>query len=286
MLICLTWDCISMKLVRKIHHLLHPKVGEIWCLHRVVNNRSIFLSNRDLEVTTPYFESLIVEKLSQGFRFVDIDTFIATSESHWKGHKLINVSFDDGYQDVFDNAYPILRKYGIPFTVYVTTDMPDGEADLWWLQMEQLANKDTLFFEQLMSQIYASNVDFGLAMHQLTGTSKDSRLCRKYSLSWQGLLELSKDRLCTIGSHCVSHSAMPLLKPDKWLNQLQGSKSRLESMLGIQVNHFSYPHSLFNLDINELVLNVGYQSAVIGYGDYTRHHMGSKLFYRKNIVEL
>ena len=112
------------KLVR---YLFHPIIGNIWCLHRVVPVRSAFKGNRDLEITTDFLEDMINEKRRQGYRFVDLDTFVASaSGTPWK-RKLIHVTFDDGFEDVYLYAYPILKKYQIPFTFYVSTDFPDGK---------------------------------------------------------------------------------------------------------------------------------------------------------------
>ncbi len=269
---------------QKINHLFHPVVGEVWCLHRVVQERSRFTDNRDLEITPDYLEQLITTKLSQGYWFVDIDTFIEASH-HRKPGKLINISFDDGFADIFTNAYPVLKQQNIPFTVYVCTDMPDGRADLWWLQLEHLANGDTEWFSQTMKEIYLSNRDFAAAMHSTTSSTPDTSLCRQLSLSWEQLRTMLSEGLCTIGSHGVSHSALPLLQEPQILHELQNSKKRIQEMLGVEVRHFSYPHSLYNETTNRLVWQAGYSTAVIGYGGKTRYKHGKRFFYRNYIIQ-
>jgi peptidoglycan/xylan/chitin deacetylase (PgdA/CDA1 family) len=42
------------------------------------------------------------------------------------------VTFDDGYRDVAENAEPVLRRLGIPATVFVTSGVPSGEARYFW----------------------------------------------------------------------------------------------------------------------------------------------------------
>lgn len=121
---------MALNLRRKIHNLLHPFVGEIWCLHRVVLERSPYPSNRELEITPDYLEKLITERTTHGYSFVDTDTFVDHATHCCTGRKLINITFDDGFSDIYTNAYPILKRYNIPFTIYVSTDMPDGKADL------------------------------------------------------------------------------------------------------------------------------------------------------------
>ena len=44
--------------------------------------------------------------------------------------KFVCFTLDDGYLDNYLNAYPVFKKYGAPFTVYVNTGMPDGNTIL------------------------------------------------------------------------------------------------------------------------------------------------------------
>ena len=50
--------------------------------------------------------------------------------------RFVAVTFDDGYRDNLEFAYPILKKYEVPFTVYVATSFADRIGELWWLALE------------------------------------------------------------------------------------------------------------------------------------------------------
>jgi Xaa-Pro aminopeptidase len=45
-------------------------------------------------------------------------------------------TLDDAYRDNLKYAYPVFKRYGIPFTIYAPTDYLDGAGDLWWLSLE------------------------------------------------------------------------------------------------------------------------------------------------------
>lgn len=274
-----------MNIHRKLYNAFHPVVGEIWCLHRILPERSAFKSNRDLVITPDYLEQLVIEKQREGIRFVDLDTFVAAASGKQRGKHLAHVTFDDGFADVFTYAYPILKQSRIPFTLYVTTDMPDGKADLWWLQLEQLAQGDEEWFEKTTKQIYERQEPFATVMHGLTNSTVDVELCRKSSLSWDQIRTMVSEGLCTVGSHGVSHSALSLLHEEQALSELVESKHRLEEVLGTKVLHFSYPHSFYTEATNQLVWRAGYQTTVIGYGGKTRRKKGNRLFYRDYIVQ-
>lgn len=274
-----------MSVKYKIHNLFHPKVGEIWCLHRVIPERSTFKSNRDLEITPDYLEQLIREEREHGFRFVDMDTFVEAANGKRREKKLIHITFDDGFADVFTNAYPVLKRYQIPFTLYVTTYMPDGKADLWWLQLERLADGDAEWFEKTLRQIYDRHDPVASAMHEITSSAVDAALCQQLSLTWEQIRVMVSEGLCTVGSHGVSHSTFTMLSIEEAQRELKMSKQRLEEILGIEVRHFSYPHSFFNDATNRLVWEACYSTAVIGYGGTTRRKKGNDFFYRKFIVQ-
>lgn len=274
-----------MNLRRKLYNFKHPIVGEIWCLHRVLPERSAFKSNRELEITPGYLEQLVQEKQRQGFHFVDMDAFVAGANGEKREKNLIHITFDDGFEDVFTNAYPILKQYQVPFTMYVTTDMPDGKSDLWWLQLEQLASDDAEWFEKTISQIYDRHHNIAASMHEITSSSADPALCQQLSLTWGQIRAMVSEGLCAVGSHGVSHSALSLLSVDDAKRELVASKQRLEEMLGAEVRHFSYPHSFFSDDTNRLVWEAGYDTAVIGYGGATRRKKGNNFFYRNYIIQ-
>lgn len=275
----------KMFLKRKLYNLLYPKIGEIWCLHRVLPVRSAFKSNRDLEISPDYLERIVQAKENRGFRFVNMDTFVAAANGKCRGRKLIHVTFDDGFSDVFTYAYPILKRYKIPFTLYVTTDMPDGKADLWWLQLEQMANGDGECFEKTLEEIYNRQEPVAAAMHAITSSTPDLELCRKFSMTWDQIREMMTEGLCTVGSHGVSHTAFTLVSEEQARDELSGSKRRLEEMLGVEVLHFSYPHSFYTDVTNQWVREAGYKTAVIGYGGVTRRKRGNSFFYRNFIVQ-
>ncbi|GAB1261800.1 polysaccharide deacetylase family protein [Aurantivibrio plasticivorans] len=56
--------------------------------------------------------------------------------------KTVAITFDDGYSSVYDNAYPLLKQYGFPFTVFVNTAPIERGSSLFvsWAQLNEMAN--------------------------------------------------------------------------------------------------------------------------------------------------
>ena len=127
-----------MNISRKIHNLLHPKIGEIWMLHRVVEHRSEKPEQRVLEVTPEWLEQKILEYQRKGYSFISIDDIPKLSTFHFPLSTFICITLDDGYRDNYTLAFPLFKRMGIPFVVYVTTGFIDSQCEMWWYPGEQL----------------------------------------------------------------------------------------------------------------------------------------------------
>ena len=116
---------IINRIGRKIYKLTHPVEGEIWMLHRVAEVRNEAKEQCELEVTPQWLEAEINTYKQKGYRFVSLDTL--PCRGPW-----VVVTFDDGYRDNYTLAYPLLKRLGVPFTIYVTTALIDNQMEAWW----------------------------------------------------------------------------------------------------------------------------------------------------------
>lgn len=260
-----------------------PVQGEIWCLHRVVPERSVFPSNRELEITPDYLVGLIENYKSKRWKFVDIDTIL--NKSTFFGSKRVNISFDDGFKDVYSYAFPILKRYGIPFTIYLSSGFPEGTADIWWMQLEQLVAGDVEKFEAIMKSAYDSDRPMADVMHELTGSGIDLSLTKDLALSWEQLKEMAESGLCTIGSHALSHPGLTRLPENKVVSEIMDSKTVIEQRLSVSVKHFSYPHSMYDDSVISVIKDCGIASAAVGYGGRIRRGDNCYILNRKHIVQ-
>ena len=277
-----------MSIRSKIRHVFHPVQGEIWCLHRVVPDRSRFPSNRELEITPDFLERAIEDYQRKGFRFVSIDGIVSQIGNHpWdlRRKKQVNISFDDGFVDVYEQAFPIFKKHRIPFTVYLVGNFPEGESDLWWIQMEQLVDGDIDTFEGLMKEIYRSDRNMREYMHEKTSSSPDLSLCRKLSLSWDQLREMVDSGLCTIGGHSMTHPGLTRIPKEAICQELSDGKRIVESHLPVTVRHFSYPHSMEDANIQEKLEQLGYETATMGFGGTIRKGDNPYRLNRRYIIQ-
>ncbi len=135
---------------------------------------------------------------------------------------LIAVTFDDGYLDNLEYALPILEKYQIPATIFITSD----------------------FAAQRKSHPRYQNES------------------KRLHLNWQEVKKLSNHPLITIGSHTITHPMLSEQSDNDALVEVSGSKSEIEASLAMGVRHFCYPSGNFTEREETYVQQCGYISAV------------------------
>lgn len=290
------------KFKRRIYKLFHPIQGELWCLHRVLNNKSLFVENKDLEITPEFLENRIKQYKAANFEFISIDEVYLKRLSKfrfWWQLKFVNVTFDDGFEDVYSNAYPILKKYRIPFTIYLSTDFVEKKVLIWWLVLERIIltndeivlSTNTIYtcpdilskrtvFKQLCDLIYAEKdnpVDVFRRLFSNYILYFEEKAAD--TLTWEQIQEMCDSGLCTIGSHTVTHPVLTKQLGNEARREIEESKRIIEKKMQQEVLHFSYPYSFWNEQVQDIVLESGYKTAVMGYG-------GSCHYKKNNLLKL
>jgi peptidoglycan/xylan/chitin deacetylase (PgdA/CDA1 family) len=283
------------KFTRRIYKLFHPIQGELWCLHRVLNKKSVFGENRNLEITPEFLENRIKQYKAANFEFISIDDVYLKRLSKfrfWRQSKFVNVTFDDGFEDVYTNAYPILKEYRIPFTIYLSTDFVEKKVLIWWLILERIIlindevilSTNTIYacpdilskravFKQLCDLIYSEPDNPADAFRRLF-SNYVSCLEEKVAntLTWEQIQEMCDSGLCTIGSHTVKHPVLTKQLGNEARREIEESKRIIEKQLQRKVLHFSYPYSFWNEQVQDIVLESGYKTAAMGYGGSCRYN--------------
>ena len=123
-----------------MHHWMRPLVGGVGAIltlrHVRPQRSSAFQPNRHLEVTPEFLERLL-RRLARAR--LDV---ISPDEMHRRfieddfKRRFVCLTFEDGYKDFLRWAYPLLRKYELPFAMYVATSFPDRLGELWWIALE------------------------------------------------------------------------------------------------------------------------------------------------------
>lgn len=85
---------------------------------------------RSLYVTPRMFRFQMWYLKAAGFKVASIGEILSFMSGGVSDKRLVAITFDDGYQDFYDNAYPVLRRYGYPSTIFLVSDLV-GKYNLW-----------------------------------------------------------------------------------------------------------------------------------------------------------
>ncbi len=275
----------------QVHLLTKPfyqGMGQILMFHRVVppTGKLRIHNHESLEVSPEYLENLIQFFKKRNYQFLSLDDVMNLKHQPKPVKKFVVFTFDDGYIDNLTVAYPILKKHSIPFTIYVATNMPDGNAIVWWYLLEDLVvenaevslkvdgmegvfktdtvkNKE-ISFNQIRSRLAkADAVTLKSLVESLFHDRKEAiaAKARELSLSWEQIKELSKDPLVTIGAHTVNHLPLDSLSYDKSKFEILESKKIIEDHILTEVKHFCYPIGSYGKKEVEIMRTSGYATA-------------------------
>lgn len=206
----------------------------IFGYHRFVNN----VRRPDTEITPQAFEAQMEELKNKGISVIPMQDFLA-----WRrGEKAIPaksaiLTFDDGWKSQHEVAWPILKKYNFPVTLFIYTE---------GIRPGHFSGGESMSWDQL-----AEMRDAGVDIQGHTATHSDLR--KAYD-------KVAKKKLSPA-------------EYEEWLErEIAGSKQTIEQKLGVKVNCFAVPYGFHNDHIREVVMKAGYEALFTVYGQVVTMH--------------
>ncbi len=233
---------------------IYSGIGCILMLHKV-------FCEKTLEEIINYF-------LNRSYEFISLDeVYYRLKHPKKQRQKFVCFTFDDGYHDILLHAYPVLKKYNIPFCIYVSPEYANQHGILWWEVLDELLKTESIIKLCIDDKIYNINNNSGASKNSIHKQVnklllekidfKDINLSLEnvfqyYNidlykhaltqlLSWEDIKKLNSDPLITIGAHTVHHIPLNKLPIDAAKSEILESKNIIESYLNIKVEHFCYP---------------------------------------------
>lgn len=268
--------------------------------HRIANTPSDPYS---ICVTPEHFaEHLAV--ISKNARPMKLQTLVQTLKTSEVPQRAVAVTLDDGYSDNLHIAKPLLERYEVPATVFITSGHLGRE--FWWDQLDRILPRPAALAEQLSLRI-------GGVVHRLHAvepvghrSEQSAAAWRQRSLMWlyellqplaegerqqvmeqiqawpgaaaselsdrklltcEEVLRLGQGNFIDIGAHSVSHPNLARLSLPEQEAEIRGSKSDLENLINRPVTGFAYPHGSLSGSTVTAVRNAGYSCACTSSND-------------------
>jgi peptidoglycan/xylan/chitin deacetylase (PgdA/CDA1 family) len=202
----------------------------------------------------------------------------------------VAITIDDGYRDVYTIAFPMLRRFHAPATLFAVTDFIDGLGWIWTDKLRFVCSQTAA--RRVSVAIGGATIEarwsgpasalaaasrINEALKREADDIKDRIIAsiaaqldvelpacpppESSAATWSELREMNAAGI-TIGSHTVTHPIVTQVSADRLADELRQSRARLEEMLGQPATQFAYPNGTFDRNARDAVERAGYGLAV------------------------
>lgn len=270
-------------LIRRVNHSF-----SIFCYHKILNNNKFSETNYSLKIFEKQMQFLAENFIPMSLE--DITEMLCVEKNI--PENVIAVTFDDGYKDNYLYAFPILRKFNIPATIFLITGFIENSYLPWWdiisyaidttmvneLKLKminkgksyQLTNIDNKikFKNNLNHLLLYYNESEKLSMirdllDMLGIENTELQQCAE-SLSWEEIIFMSNNGI-RFGAHTVNHPILSQIPLVQAKHEIIKSKELIEKKLGTTVKSFAYPNGKekdFNSNTKKILHDAGFSCAV------------------------
>lgn len=245
--------------------------------------------------------------LEKQFRYYTANFHVVSVSDYFEGKfhptkPTIAITFDDGYANNYSHAFPLLLKYNLPASIYVTT-ISDANQDILWpdyldvsvavctqtfsfREMNFAVNEKNVYVDtrtKLTLKEYFKQLDFPSKldlMKQIPGGSqfKNHQELDVYwkLLSENQIIEMSKSPLITFGSHGYYHNSLDKIQFEAAKEEILKSKRYLENLISKPVDEMAYPDGTYTPDLIEYAASVGISKQLLA-GRRTENECDARL---------
>ena len=250
-------------------------------------------------VTRRQFESHL-QVLKKEFKVVSLPDIVR--EIRDKGRledNCVAITFDDGYQSFYRLAFPLLRKYDFPATVFLPTDFVGNRRMFWWDELLQIIfyavpqHKPASFLTPLLGEklarqfcsagnnvrskreflesleFYLRNIEDAKREETIKNLKEillpdyDVKSASLTVLTWDQIAEMVRGGI-SFGSHTCSHLNLKFASLEKVEEELAKSKEIIEKKIKARVDCFAYPYDAdfeTHLRVKSVLMDLEYECA-------------------------
>lgn len=239
--------------------------------HRVLPEKLILEPNAYSQfgtlISQEYFETVLSLLTDNKFQFATISEIVNQNDNE----KLIALTFDDGYEDNFEFAFPSLQKFNATASFFPVVNPCKNNTvlplDIYYQCVDEMRLSENERAEFITGEtkrnFYWAEPD--KQMEMLNSLFKE--IPKKSRVSFMNATQLKQlsDNGFEIGSHGMTHSLLiaDYINEEKALNELHKSKQWIENVTDKIVTAYCFPAGRYNAKMIELVKKVGYASTCL-----------------------
>jgi peptidoglycan/xylan/chitin deacetylase (PgdA/CDA1 family) len=263
----------------------------ILAYHRILPDNPNFEFDKELISATPEDFEWQIQHLKKHYNLSSFRELseIIDSKKILPSRSII-ITFDDGFDDNFQHAYPLLKKHNAPATFFISTDYIGSDKVFWFDWAVYLCKKlrqDATLTAQNFNQIITlsttqtaenrakqllsflkiiPDTDRHIVIKQLEDIVKPdaTQFTESHAMNWEEIHEMQQSSIIEFGSHTCSHPILAQLGAESIATELQISKQMIEAKLQVPCTTLAYPvggANAVNNDVLKAVAESGYRYA-------------------------
>ncbi len=250
--------------------------------HRIAESDGQPAFAPELISATPRDFETQVSALGRLYRFISLDDLlqIRRGDRSPEGRSLL-ITFDEGYRDFAEHAWPVLRRLGVPTTLFVATAYPDSGEAFWWDELNHAvavtSRRDTIRTEwgvfslssphdraatlravHVLTRRLPNNA--AMALVQQIVSESGTPLLGGDVLGWEELRDLARDGV-TIAPHTRTHPRLSRLDPSTLIDELVRSQEDVRREIGHSPPVLAYPVGDTDDSVADAAAAAGYEIA-------------------------
>jgi peptidoglycan/xylan/chitin deacetylase (PgdA/CDA1 family) len=249
-----------------------------------------FSRTGDADTTSAAAFARQLEYLTANYRIVSLTRLVEYLTNDVRLPRLAVIAIDDGYRDAYEIAFPLLRQFNAPATLFMVTGFVDRKSWLWTDKLRFLAAQPQvnrleattktctlqLALDCAASRLAAAK-RVNSALKVLPDDAKEETILRiaasiglelpalppdEYGpITWEQAREMDAAGV-EMGSHTVTHPILTRVDDERLRAELCESRSRLEAMLNREIDLFCYPNGDYDSRVRRTAQAAGYRCAV------------------------
>lgn len=256
----------------------------ILAYHRVAELRDTPAVDSRSVSATPECFARQMEHLASNYHVIGMPQLLhAVENGSSLSKRAVLITFDDAYDDFAEIAWPILKRFGLPATMFVPTAYPDHPERAFWadkLYQAFVATSRTELDGTPLGRLPLGTPEEKRGslrrLQDYCTTISDEEMVRLLDyvcfdltgrllywgsvLSWDQLRRLAQEGL-TLGSHTRSHCILTQVTSDRAREEIRGSKEDLKREIGCVLPIFCYPNGNHNDAVVSILRDEGIRLA-------------------------
>lgn len=279
--------------------------------HRIGNRHQSLLDRNLWSATDEDFDAQMA-MITREFDVIGLNDLDAVFT--YRRGRFVMVTFDDGYLDNFTNAFPILKKYGVPATFFITTGFLDVPMVPWWDEIAWMVRTSPLdgldvnpwtttpvpfdephreaaigrllaIYKRLSGSL--TNDYLAFLGEALRSGRCPHQIADELWMKWDMIREMKAAGM-SFGGHTVTHPVLANLPADEQDQEIGECRKRLIAELGEPIDAFSYPvggRNSYNEATRTSVVRHGFRFVFNYQGGFCRHGHKDRLAIPRTAIE-